>query len=64
MIRTWCFHCQGQGSILGRGTKIPHGAARKKKKFKFEISAVDNNMPLKALSREHVPSNSPVCECI
>ena len=33
-----------------------------KEKFKFELSAVDNKMPLKALSREHVPSNSHVCE--
>ena len=23
VARTWCFHCQGPGSIAGQGTKIP-----------------------------------------
>ena len=23
-VRTWCFHCCGQGSILGRGAEILH----------------------------------------
>ena len=22
MVRTWCFHCRGPGSIPGQGTKI------------------------------------------
>ena len=25
VVRTWCFHCQGLGSIPGWGTKIPQG---------------------------------------
>ena len=26
MIRTWCFHCQGSGSVPGWGTKIPQAS--------------------------------------
>ena len=26
VIRTWCFHCQGSGSIPGWGTKIPQAS--------------------------------------
>ena len=36
VVRTWRFHCRGQGSIPGWGTKIPpvHKAWPKKKKRK------------------------------
>ena len=26
VVRTWCFHCRGMGSIPGLGTEIPHEA--------------------------------------
>ena len=26
VVRTWCFHCRGPGSIPGQGTKIPQAA--------------------------------------
>ena len=36
LVRTWCFHCHGPGSIPGRGTKTLQGARcsikRKKEK--------------------------------
>ena len=36
VLRTWCFHCWGLGSILGWGTKIPQASqcSQKKKKKK------------------------------
>ena len=41
MVRTRHFHCQGPGSIPGRGTKIPkaakHGQKIKKIKGKLEF---------------------------
>ena len=32
MVRTWCFHCCGPGSIPGQGTKIPANHAAEKTK--------------------------------
>ena len=29
VVRTWCFHCRGPGSIPGQGTKILRAADRK-----------------------------------
>ena len=26
VVRIWCFHCRGPGSIPGQGTKILHAA--------------------------------------
>ena len=34
VVRTWCFHCCGLGSILGWGTEIPPTAQFRKKKKK------------------------------
>ena len=37
VVRTWCFHCRGPGSIPGGGTKIPQ-ATRRKKKIDYKLS--------------------------
>ena len=42
VVRTWCFHCCGPGSIPGRGTKIPQATQCGQKKKKKD-HAKDNN---------------------
>ena len=33
VVRTWCFHCQGPGSIPGQENKVPQAFWAKKKFF-------------------------------
>ena len=41
LVKTWCFHCSGPGSILGWGTKISqamwHGQKEKKSENRFYV---------------------------
>ena len=37
MVRTWCLHCRGLGSIPGQGTKILQAARRAQKKNFFSF---------------------------
>ena len=39
MVRTQCFHCHGQGSIPGRGTKIPQATWHGQKQQQKQVSA-------------------------
>ena len=44
VVKTRCFHCQGPGSIAGRGTKIPqatqHGQKEKKKSDSIKYTTI------------------------
>ena len=39
-VRTPCSHCQGHGSVPGRGTKIPHAVWRCQKKKSAKVSLI------------------------
>ena len=41
VVRTWCFHCSGSGSILGWGTKILPTTPAKKKKNTSDVRRMD-----------------------
>ena len=35
VVRTWCFHCQGPGSVPGQGNKNPTSKVSQQKKKNF-----------------------------
>ena len=35
VVRIWCFHCRGPGSIPDRGTEIPQAMLRSQKEKKL-----------------------------
>ena len=44
MVRTWCFHCCGLGSIPGRGTKILQAVQCSQKKKKEKSGGIIGNL--------------------
>ena len=36
VVRSWCFHCRGPGSIPGWGTKIPQNKTKKRERDRIE----------------------------
>ena len=65
VVRTWCFHCQGPGSIPGRGTKthkVPKKEKKRKKSHsKMEVGAGKQHRPLVPFSLwEEINGNNSV----
>lgn len=65
VIRTWCFHCHGQGSISGLGTDNPPQAKEAKKKRKkkdgdtshfLEWTSGSEEIMKRKMLRKHFPS--------